>query len=71
MLKPMVLATFFWKCQQSNLLAIALLKNCKTNGFSNMMFGHVVKPMVLPTLFFGNVVKPMVLAPVFLEMMSN
>ena len=43
--------------------------NAENNGFSNIVFGNVVKTMVSTTMFFGDVVKPIVLATLFLEML--
>ena len=47
LLKPMVSSTLFLEMSKQSNLVAAVFSTCKTNGVSNIMFGIVVKPMVL------------------------
>ena len=44
-------------------------KCCKTNEFSNIVFGNVATLLVVINIVLGNVVKPMVLPALCLEML--
>ena len=57
----------FSTCSKQTLLShltvdISKTNDAETNGFSNIVFGNVVKTLVLATVVFEDVVKPMVLA---------
>ena len=66
LLEPLVSATLF--LDLSTVFVFSIFQKCyNTNGFSNIMFGNFVKPLVLATLIFGDSSKPMVLQTSFLE----